>query len=62
MKKIAIILLRAAYIAAIISWIILACIFRLSEIKGGIAVLEAIMFAGFGAWFLQNYYDWRLER
>ena len=62
MKKIAVPLLRATYIAAIIAWIILACAFQIAEIKGGIAVLEAIMMAGFGAWFLQNYYDWRLER
>lgn len=62
MKKIAVTLLRATYIAAIIAWLILACIFRIAQTKAGIAVLEAIMFAGFGAWILQNYYDWRLER
>lgn len=61
MKKIAIILFRAAYIGAIIAWLILACIFRLAETKAGIAVLEAIMFAGFGAWILQNYCEWRWE-
>lgn len=62
MKKIAVPLLRVIYIAAIISWIILACVFRLAETKAGIAVLEAIMMAGFGAWIAQNYCDWRLER
>lgn len=55
------ILLRAAYITAIIAWLILACAFQIAEIKGGIAVLEAIMFAGFGAWILQNYCEWRWE-
>lgn len=61
MKKIAVTLLRATYIAAIISWIILACIFRIAQTKAGIAVLEAIMMAGFGAWILQNYCEWRWE-
>lgn len=61
MKKITVTLLRAAYIASIIAWLILACIFRLAETKAGIAVLEAIMFAGFGAWILQNYCEWRWE-
>lgn len=55
------ILLRAAYIAAIVAWLILACVFRIAETKAGIAVLEAIMMAGFGAWFLQNYCEWRWE-
>lgn len=61
MKRVIITLLRATYIAAIIAWLILACIFRLAETKAGIAVLEAIMMAGFGAWFLQNYCEWRWE-
>ena len=55
------ILLRAAYIAAIIAWLILACIFQIAQTKTGIAVLEAIMFAGFGAWIAQNYCEWRWE-
>ncbi len=61
MKKIILTLLRAAYIAAIIAWLILASIFRLAETKTGIAVLEAIMIAGFGAWIAQNYCKWRWE-
>lgn len=61
MKKITATLLRATYIAAIVAWLILACAFRIAETKAGIAVLEAIMIAGFGAWFLQNYCEWRWE-
>ncbi len=61
MKRVIIILLRAAYIAAIIAWFILACIFQIAQTKAGIAVLEAIMFVGFGAWILQNYCEWRWE-
>lgn len=61
MKKIAITLLRAAYIAAIVAWLILACVFQIAQTKVGIAVLEAIMFAGFGAWIAQNYCEWRWE-
>ena len=61
MKNVVIPLLRIIYVAAILAWIILACIFRIAETKDGIAVLEAIMIAGFGIWLIQNYCEWRWE-
>ena len=60
-KKITITLLRATYIAAVAAWFILACGFKIAETKAGIAVLDVVMFAGFGAWILQNYCEWRWE-
>lgn len=59
MKKAYIILLRTVYISAIIVGFFLACVLQLATSKVGIALLEAIGMIGFGAWILQNYYEWR---
>lgn len=62
MKKVIITLLKITYVAAILAWIILGCVFQVATSTAGIAVLEVIMVAGFGAWILQNYYEWRWDR
>lgn len=55
-------LLTALYISAGAAWIILGCVFQVATSTAGIAVLEVIMVAGFGAWILQNYCEWRWDR
>lgn len=59
MKKAVITSLEIIYVTAIIAWIILGCVFQVATSTAGIAVLEVIMVAGFGAWILQNYCEWR---
>ena len=57
MKKVIIILLKISYVAAILAWIILGCVFQIATSRAGIAALEAIVILGFGAWILQNYLE-----
>lgn len=61
MKKAVVTLLKITYVAAIIAWIILGCVFQIATSTAGIAVLEAIMVTGFGSWIFQNYLEWRWE-
>ena len=61
MKKIIIAFLEIIYVASIIAWIILGCVFQVATSRAGIAVLEVIGIVGFGAWILQNYCEWRWE-
>ena len=51
--------LRTVYISAIIVWLFLACVLRIADSTAGIAALEVIGIAGFGAWIFQNYLEWR---
>lgn len=59
MKKVIITLLKITYVAAILAWIILGCVFQVATSRAGIAVLEVIGIVGFGAWIFQNYLEWR---
>lgn len=59
MRKVVITLLEIIYVAAILAWIILGCIFQIATSRAGIAVLEVIGIVGFGAWIFQNYLEWR---
>lgn len=61
MHKVVIALLEIIYVAAIIAWIILGCVFQIATSRAGIAVLEMIMVTGFCAWILQNYCEWRWQ-
>ena len=61
MKKVIITSLKITYVSAILAWIILACIVQIATSRAGIAVLEAIMVTGFGAWIAQNYCEWRWQ-
>lgn len=61
MRKVVITLLQLIYVSAILAWIILGCIFQIATSRAGIAVLEAIMVTGFGAWIAQNYCEWRWQ-
>lgn len=57
MKKMVSVMLRASYIVTIVAWLILACVLRIAETKGGIVVLDVVGLVGFGSWILQNYID-----
>lgn len=59
MKKGIITLLKITYVAAILAWIILGCVFQVAASTAGIAVLEVIGIVSFGSWILQNYCKWR---
>ena len=59
MKKAVIAFLEIIYVASIIAWIILGCVFQIATSRAGIAVLEVIGIVGFGAWIFQNYLEWR---
>lgn len=59
MKKVIITLLKITYVAAILAWIILGCVFQIATSRAGIAVLEVIGIVGFGVWIFQNYLEWR---
>ena len=61
MHKVVIALLEIIYVAAILAWIILGCVFQIGTSRAGIAVLEVIGIVGFGSWILQNYCEWRWE-
>lgn len=61
MRRIVITLLKITYVAAILAWIILGCVFQVATSRAGIAVLEVIGIVGFGAWIVQNYCEWRWE-
>lgn len=58
-KRAVIALLEIIYVAAILTWIILGCVFQIATSTAGIAVLEVIGIVGFGAWIVQNYCEWR---
>ena len=59
MRKVVITFLEIVYVAAILAWIILGCVFQIATSTAGIAVLEVIGIVGFGSWILQNYCEWR---
>ena len=61
MKKAVVEALKAIYIVAAVSWFFLACVQRIAGTSSGIAALNLIMLIGFGAWILQNYFQWRWE-
>ena len=61
MKKAVITCMEIIYVAAILAWIILGCVFQIATSRAGIAVLEVIGIVGFGSWILQNYCEWRWE-
>lgn len=61
MKKGIVTIMKAIYLSAILAWVILGCIFQIATSRAGIAVLEAIMVTGFGAWIAQNYCEWRWQ-
>jgi len=61
MHKVVIALLEIIYVAAIIAWIILGCVFQIATSTAGIVVLEVIGIIGFGSWILQNYCEWRWQ-
>ena len=59
MRKVVITFLEIVYVAAILAWIILGCVFQIATSTAGIAVLEVIGIVGFGSWIFQNYLEWR---